>query len=77
MLKWKVQKDLCQIFNLKERVLRYLQDFGSITSWEAIQNFGATRLSAIIFLLKKDGYKFDEEWITKINRYGEDELLTA
>jgi len=58
--------------NNKKRVLRYLQDFGSITSWEAIQNFGATRLSAIIFLLKKDGYKFDEEWITKINRYGEE-----
>lgn len=56
----------------KQRVLKYLVDFGSITTWEAITNFGATRLSAIIFSLKEDGYCFGEEWIEKTNRYGED-----
>lgn len=44
----------------KDMVLRYLQDYGSITSWEAIKEFGATRISAIIFNLKKDGCVFDE-----------------
>ena len=35
------------------QVLEYLQEHGSITSWEAIDLFGATRLSAIIFNLRK------------------------
>lgn len=55
----------------RERVLRYLQDNNSITSWEAIKEFGATRLSAIIFDLKRKGYDFNEEWVTSNNRYGE------
>ena len=37
-------------------VLQHLQNKGSITSWEAIQLYSATRLSAIIFNLKKRGY---------------------
>lgn len=39
------------------QVLQYLQEHGSITSMEAIQHFGATRLSAIVFNLKKQGYE--------------------
>jgi len=35
------------------KVLRHLQDNGNITSWEAIQLYRATRLSAIIFNLRK------------------------
>lgn len=53
-----------------ERVLRYLEEFGSITSWQAIQEFGATRLSAIIFNLKKKGYRFEDERINFTDRYG-------
>ena len=55
----------------RERVLRYLKDNNSITSWEAIKEFGATRLSAIIFDLKKEGHCFDEEWVSTTNRYDE------
>lgn len=36
-----------------EKVLKHLQKYGSITSWEAINKYGATRLSAIIFNLRK------------------------
>ena len=36
-----------------EKVLQHLQKYGSITSWEAINKYGATRLSAIIFNLRK------------------------
>lgn len=39
-----------------QKVLDYLQSGKSITSWDAIQKFHATRLSAIIFNLKKKGY---------------------
>lgn len=53
-----------------ERVLRHLQEFGSITSWEAIKEYGATRLSAIIFNLKKKGYTFADEQVDFTDRYG-------
>lgn len=35
------------------QVLEHLQSNGSITSWEAINLYGATRLSAIIYNLRK------------------------
>ena len=36
----------------EKMVLKHLQEHGSITSYEAIQLYGATRLSAIIFELR-------------------------
>ena len=58
-------------FTQKDIILQHLKDYGSISSWEAIKEYGATRLSAIIFILKKDGCMFDEEWITTTNRYNQ------
>lgn len=40
-----------------QQVLNHLKEFGSITTWTAIQSYGATRLSAIIFNLRKRGYE--------------------
>jgi len=37
-------------------VLKHLEEHGSITSWDAIQLYSATRLSGIIFTLKEQGY---------------------
>jgi hypothetical protein len=54
----------------KEMILRHLQDYGSISSWEAIREYGVTRISAVIFNLKEDGCYFEEEWISTTNRYG-------
>lgn len=52
-------------------VLLHLEDFGSITSWEAIKEYGAPRLSAIIYNLR---HKYDMNIYTKrvyfIDRYG-------
>ena len=42
--------------NQKEAVLYHLKQFQTITSLEAIKEYGATRLSGIIFQLRKDGY---------------------
>lgn len=42
--------------NKTTKVLEYLKTFGTITSLEAIEKFGATRLSDIIFRLRKKGY---------------------
>ena len=55
----------------KERILRHLLDYGRITSWEAYANYGITRLSAIIFNLKRDNYEFEDKMIATINRYNE------
>ena len=38
----------------QQKVLRHMRRYGSITSWEAIEHYGATRLSAIIYALRKD-----------------------
>ncbi len=55
----------------KSRILRHIQDYNSITSWDSYMEYGITRLSAIIFVLKKEGYEFTDEWISSKNRYNE------
>lgn len=52
-------------------VLEYLQNVGHITSMEAIEMFGATRLSAIIFDLRKLGYDIETKDMVTKNRFGE------
>ena len=37
------------------KVFKHLKKHGSITTWKAIEDYGATRLSAIIFNLRKLG----------------------
>ena len=54
----------------KSEVLRYMQTHAGITSIQAIEKFGATRLSDIIFRLRKEGYEIETEQITRKNRYG-------
>jgi hypothetical protein len=51
-------------------VLEYMQTKGSITSMDAIEMFGATRMSAIIYDIKKKGYEIDSPLIPVKNRYG-------
>ena len=51
------------------RVLKYLQENDSISSMEAFELFGATRLSAIIFKLRK--YYIINQNCESKNRYGE------
>lgn len=55
---------------MKERILRHLQDYGNITSWEAITEYGCTRLSHYIWLLRKE-FNIVDETILFTNRYGE------
>lgn len=54
----------------EKEVLDYLRKIGSITSWEAIVEFGATRLSAIIYNLRKKGYNIETNDLIVKNRYG-------
>lgn len=55
----------------KDRIINYIRQFGSITSWEAIQLYKATRLSAIIFNLRKQGFLITDVWQESINKEGE------
>lgn len=50
-------------------VLNYLKKNGSITSMEAIEMFGATRLSAIIFNIRKT-HEVDTIDMECTDRYG-------
>ena len=43
------------------KVLKYLKEYGSITPMEALKYCGSFRLSAVIYNLKKEGYKFNTE----------------
>lgn len=54
-----------------ERILRHLQDYGSITSREGIMEYGIYRLASRIADLKKMGYMFEVSFGTGKNRYGE------
>ena len=46
---------------MREIILKHLQEHGSITSLEAIQEYKCTRLSQYILLLRKDGYNIKNE----------------
>ena len=55
----------------EDRVLQFMRDTGSITSWQAIQEFGITRLSAKIFTLKQKRYEITKTTKCAKNRYGD------
>ena len=56
----------------QERVLQYMNDFGSITSLDAFKDLGVTRLSAVIHTLRhKKGYEIKANMESCKNRYNE------
>lgn len=55
--------------NKTEKVLEHLKNKGSITSLQAIDLYGATRLSAIIFNLRRN-HKIDGENMICSDKYG-------
>lgn len=54
-----------------KRILRHLNDFGTITSLEAISEYGILRLASRISDLKRQGYLIAKEIGKGKNRYGE------
>lgn len=55
----------------KKRILEHLQQHGTITSMEAFEKYGVTRLAAVVFDLKKLGYDIITMNVEAYNRYGE------
>lgn len=54
-----------------EMILKYIDDFGSITTFEAFTELGITRLASRVSDLRKAGYNITGEFESKKNRYGE------
>lgn len=54
-----------------EMVLRHLKDYGQITTKEAFEEYGITRLSGRMYDLRKAGYIITSTTVAGLNRYGE------
>lgn len=71
MLTMERTKQMAKRISQKERILRWLKDFGSITRAESFTQLGIVELSARIIELEREGYRFNRETVTTENRYGE------
>lgn len=54
-----------------QRVLDYIEQFGSITQYEALKDLGIMRLASRVSELKKRGHNITGTMITVKNRFGE------
>ena len=54
-----------------EKVLKYMMDFGSISTYSAFLDLKVTRLASRIHDLKRQGYKITSKTIVTKNIYGE------
>ena len=53
-----------------ELILNHLKKHKSITSLEAINRYGITRLAAVVCTLRKQGHKIITTDVDAMNRYG-------
>lgn len=54
-----------------QRVLEYIEEFGSITQHEAMIDLGIMRLASRVSELKKRGHNITGEMVKVKNRFGE------
>lgn len=54
-----------------EQVLQHMEKYGSITSKEAMEEYGIMRLASRITDLKKAGIEIEREMVTQKNRHGD------
>lgn len=54
-----------------ERVVRHMKDYGSISTKEAMDEYGIMRLGSRISDLRKMGHNIQRTWKEGRNRYGE------
>lgn len=54
-----------------DRIMRHMRDYGSITSAEAISEYGIYRLASRISDLRRQGVPITREMRTSKNRYGD------
>ena len=54
-----------------ERIVQYMNDFGSITPLDALSDLGVMRLASRISDLRKSGVPIKKDMVSAKNRYGE------
>lgn len=54
-----------------ERVLDYMKSNGSISTWQAFEELGITRLASRINDIEKSGIVIDRQTVLQTNRYGD------
>lgn len=54
-----------------DAIVEHLKGHGSITSMDAIREYGCTRLSHYIYLMRRDGYKISTNIRTSKNMFGQ------
>ena len=57
--------------NQKQKVMRHLNQYGTITPLDAFRDYGIMRLAAVIFNLKEDGHDILSDMTSSSNRFGE------
>ena len=60
----------------KEQVLNHLKTYGSLTSWDAIIEYGITRLSHHIYCLRNDGFIIPDERVQVETRLGRTTIIS-
>ena len=55
-----------------ERIVEYMECYGSITPMEAWHDLGITKLATRVSELRREGTKIKKEPVNTKNRYGED-----
>ena len=54
---------------MRQKILDYMLEFGSITTYQAFIDLGCSRLSEYIRQIRLT-HKVEDEWIHSLNRYG-------
>jgi hypothetical protein len=65
-----IEIELSDVCTQRTAIMYHLKRFGNITSWEAIKEYGATRLSGIIHNLRAEGYNITTIDVKDKNRFG-------
>ena len=55
-----------------EQIRKYIETFGSITSFEAFTDLGITKLATRISEMRRQGMQIADDWITRPNRWGQE-----
>ena len=54
-----------------ERMIKYMEDFGSITTWQAMFDLGIGSPTKCISNIRKSGVSIETKTVYHLNRYGE------
>ena len=54
-----------------EKIMSYMQTYGSITQLDALREFGCFRLASRVNDLRRDGIRIKTEMVKAKNRFGE------